>query len=108
MKIRRVKYLFPIAYAIFVYCIISGEFGIFLNDALIGLSIITVLYPIYLVIPHYKRNKNVVKDSFHSERMILNINIDGHEHKIAINEIDFSSSDDVVIRGVLADENINE
>lgn len=107
MRIRRVKYLIPIVYAIFVALIISGSFGIFLNNALIGLLIVSCLFPLYFIIPHYKTNRKIVKDSFHSERMILNINIDGHEHKIAINEIDFSNNDDVQIRGVLIDENIN-
>lgn len=108
MRIRRIKYIVPIAYTIFVLLIVSGSFGIFLNNALIGLLIVSCLFPLYFIIPHYKTNRKIVKDSFHSERMILNINIDGHEHKIAINEIDFSNNDDVQIRGVLIDENINE
>ena len=50
----------------------------------------------------------IVKDPFHSERMILNINIDGHEHKIAIDEIEFSNNYDVQIRGVLISDDINK
>ncbi len=108
MKIRSVKYLIPIVYAIFVALIVSGSFGIYLNNALMGLLIVSCLFPVYFMIPHYKTNRKIVKDPFHSERMILNINIDGHEHKIAIDEIEFSNNDDVQIRGVLIGENINE